>query len=689
MKKIIFSILAILSVILISAQEKKEASLRMIVREQSDQILLRWAVDQPMAWQKANEFGYILEKYLFSKEGKILSKPKFIQEKLIKAEPLSSWEKMVMEDDNAAIIAQGLYGESFLVEAGSSGKLADIVNLSEELEQRYSFSLLAADMNFAAAVKAGWGYIDKEIKKGEVYIYKIKTAVPEDVARIKGNSVIGNPSNYHPLPAPTDIAILGQDKSVLLTWEYQMYKDIYTTYNIQKSEDGINFKDLSETPLVNVYDTSDSPAKRMYYIDTLAQNDRKYYYRVYGISPFGEKGENSKIVSGSGVSSLQNTPAITSYEFTTNENEAVIEWEFPKESEKDIEKFQLNRSSTDQGPYIVIADNIPVYQRKITYSDLQPTNYLTITAVGKAPNQKATSYSTFIQPIDSIPPVSPIGLKGTIDSLGVVKITWEPNQEKDVLGYRIFRANIEGEEFSQITVSPIKENLFIDSVQVASLNPKVYYRLVAVDQRFNNSDYSETLVVEKPKLIPPTSPVFSSYKIEDGKVNLSWITPTEDGITLLLERRKEEEINWDIIFQTKDTLQNFIDEKAQPNKQYVYRLKAVNNQKLEAVSPELTLKVINLLPENIINEITPIVNREKKYIELFWSIENNKKVEIVEFTLYKKDEATEPTTWKVLPGKFTRVVDTQIYPGKTYTYYIRAILSNGAFSNVKTIEITY
>jgi len=664
------------------------ASVRMAARVQPDKILLRWGVDKAPEWQKSNRYGFILEKYLYSQNGKRFESPQMLWTKNIKAEPLENWEKTIQADNNAAIIAQALYGSSFEVEEGSQGQLADIVNLTEELQQRFSFSLLAADMSFPAAVKAGWGYTDNEINKGEVYVYRVQSAVPEGVAVIESSAVIADPSKYEPLPAPTDLVGIWGDKNVLLTWEYALYKTIYTTYNIEKSEDGVNYILLNKTPLVNVNDSPEAPANRMYYIDSLAQNSKKYYYRVYGISPFGEKGSLSKEISGEGAEDLLYTPEIIDYQFTQKENEVVISWDFPKEGEKSIEKFQLNRAPADEGPYKVVIDNIAPAARTLTCSNLDPTNYFTITAIGRSSNQKKTSYSTLIQPIDSIPPVPPAGLKGSIDSMGIVKISWQPNSEKDLLGYRVFKGNLEDEEFSQITTDPIPTPFYTDSVKVASLNPKVFYKIVAVDKRFNNSDFSQTLTIEKPKVVPPSSPVFSSYKVENGAVILSWIPSPGENLTHQLYRMEENTSQWELVFQTQDTVSTFTDIKAEKDKTYNYQIRSFDESKLaSAPSPQLTIKVTDLRPVQVILSIENIVSRERNYIELFWSVDKN--AAVAEYTLYRKDERSEPTTWKVLPGSLTRVVDTNIQPGNTYIYYIRATLKDGSVSNLKSVEINF
>jgi fibronectin type 3 domain-containing protein len=662
-------------------------SVQLLSRVQENQILLRWAVNEPIAWKKTNTSGFILEKYVFFKNGKRLVTPQKLWSKPIKAAPLETWQEIVEKDNYAAIIAQALYGEHFNV-GGNAGKLADIVNQSQELEQRFSFALLAADMNFEASTKAGWGYTDLEVKPTEKYAYKIKSALPQEQLAIKSAAVLAGLKDFEPLPAPIDLQGVFGDKNAIITWEYKLFKNIYTSYQLERSTDGAPFTPVSTEPLVNLNDKPNAPAKRMYYIDSLAQNNRTYYYRVQGISPFGEKGAYSKTISGQGKPILPYTPRIRDFKFTKNPNEAVIVWEFPKEGEVITEKFQLNQSDKDEGPYTVVIDNIAVSQREITYSELDASNYITITAVGKTPNQKKTSFSRLIQPIDSIPPTIPTELEGTIDSLGVARINWKMNVEKDFLGYRVFRGFTAKEEPAQITVAPITTNQYIDTIEVKNLNSKVYYQLVAVDKRFNHSKKSTVVALEKPDVIPPTAPVFSNYKIKNGTVQLSWFNSSEENATHSISRKNlTDNTAWQEIYTATDTLQMYTDTSVEADKTYTYTIKAIDKSGLESLpSAPLTISIIHLKPKGLMKEINFNVYREDNYIELFWRADDRN---IIEYTVYKQENEKDPTTWRIVPVSVKRIIDTAVNPNTVYTYHIRATLSNGTFTQVKKVEIKF
>lgn len=473
----------------ISYSQTKRATVMVNARAQKDKILIRWAVNSPSEWQKANKKGFIVTRTTILRDGNVLPKPEKIvlTPKPLVAEPLDAWMDLVQKDNNAAIIAQSIYGESFEVTAAKEGDLAKIVNMADELDQRFTFALYAADMSFTGAVKAGWGLVDTNVKQNEVYAYQVSVF---ESPKVKESSYMIGLKDYSTLPAPTDFIAVPEDKQVLLSWDYQTFKRIYTSYMVEKSSDGINFAPIAATPLVNLNDKDEHPSKSMYYIDTLSVNDKVYQYRVYGITSFGEKGEVSKPITATGVAAIVTPARLVDYNIV-NTNEVNLEWDYPAASEGFIQGYEINLADNDKGPYKVVSKIIPPSQRKLNYKEnLYPSNYFTISVVGKN-NQRLTSQSMLVQPVDSIPPAKPIGLEGVIDSLGVVRLKWKPNTEKDLRGYRILKANNKGEEFVDIYHQSYVGIDYKDSVSLKMTNSKVYYRLAAEDMRFNISELSD------------------------------------------------------------------------------------------------------------------------------------------------------------------------------------------------------
>src|SRR5690606_4986951 len=108
-----------------------ENAVHLLARAQENKILLRWAPTQPILWLKGNEYGYRIERYTIYRDGQRLATPEkvILTDVPLKPDPVETWEKMVNENDYAAIIAQSIYGESFVVEGAENVTgIMEIVN---------------------------------------------------------------------------------------------------------------------------------------------------------------------------------------------------------------------------------------------------------------------------------------------------------------------------------------------------------------------------------------------------------------------------------------------------------------------------------------------------------------------------------------------------------------------------------
>lgn len=688
MTKIKLLFLLLLSVSFGFAQNKK-ATVMVNARAQKDKIILRWAIDSPIEWQKANKKGFIITRTTVLRDGKILPKPEkiLLTPKPLLPEPLDSWIDFVQKDNNAAIIAQSIYGESFEVTAAKEGELSKIVNMADELDQRYTFALYAADMSFTGALKAGWGFVDTDVKKNEVYAYQVSVF---ENPKVKESSYVIGLKDYSVLPAPTDFIAIPDDKKVLLSWDYETFKRIYTSFMVEKSSDGINYSPIATTPLVNLNDKEDHPSKNMYYVDTLSVNDKIYQYRLYGITSFGEKGELTKPITATGVAAIVTPARLVDYNIV-NSNEVNLEWDYPAASEEFIQGYEINLADNDKGLYKVVSKIIPPSERKLNYKDnLFPSNYFTISVVGKN-NQRLTSQSMLVQPVDSIPPAKPIGLEGVIDSLGTVRLKWKPNQEKDLRGYRILKANNVGEEFVDIYHKSYIGNDYKDSVSLKMTNSKVYYRIAAEDMRFNISDPSDVLVLDKPDKIPPAAPIFKDYDNKDGKVHLKWIRSySEDVIGYSLRRREKGQEKWEEIKQINDTIQEFTDDRVENKKIYQYAILAKDKSNLWSSLDHstITVQVLDFTPVKVISFLQGLPDRENKKITLTWDYDK-KKDKVTGLSIYKSIKGTAPTLWRELNGDVFTLDDKSLKINTEYEYHLIPNLESNSPAKGEVLTVVY
>ncbi|MCC9063564.1 fibronectin type III domain-containing protein [Flavobacterium piscisymbiosum] len=662
---------------------KNEPAIQVIVRVQKDKILLRWGPSDALTWKKLNKYGYLLERYTVTRDNKTLATPeKKVLAQTLKPEPIENWEKTIEENDNAAIIAQALYGESFNV--SGVNQLESIVNISEENEQRFTFALFAADKDFEMAKKAALGFEDKTVQKNEKYMYRVSANVPKEESVIKYGGVFTGLNDYQDLPKPMDFTAHFTDKSTMLSWNFKILAHAYGSYYIERSQDKLHFERINKEPYTSMNQQNENNS-RIFYVDSIV-NNKSYSYRIQGISAFGELGPYSEIISGTGKSILKFVPHLTVKNFKDDKT-VTLSWEFDEAGNSEITGFELNRSDTDDGKYLPVVKNIAPKSRSVMYNKLASTNYFTITAIGKQGSNR-TSFPMLVQPVDSIPPVKPINLKGAIDSLGIVKITWDANKEKDLLGYRIYKGNNPNEEFSQITVSPLENNMYQDTVIIKSLNSKVYYKIIAVDSHYNMSPFSEVLILKKPDVIPPSSPIFTNYEIKDGAVYLEWInSQSEDVASHQLYRKENEQSDWQLIADIKDKKESYKDENIVEGSKYRYAIYAKDESNLVSnPTPQVAFLVPKASVMPAVKGFYAQANTSANSIDLSWEY---KVPEVDSFEIYKATADEPLQLMQMVSGQTRKLSDPTITINTNYKYAIRALFIDGRMSKMVFFTVKF
>src|SRR5690606_18156447 len=181
-------------------------------------------------------------------------------------------------------------------------------------------------------------------------------------------------------------------------------------------------------------------------------------------------------------------------------------------------------------------------------------------------------FSYYAQLVDSIPPVVPSGFAGKIDTTGIVTLKWDRNPDSDLLGYRIFRSNFEEDEFVQLTEGPVLTEEYFDSIPLNSLTETIYYKVAAVDQRYNISDASDALELKKPDKVPPVAPVLRNPEASAASITISWIPSSSADVEKhVLYRAESSNANeWTVlsVISLSDTTYAYSDNATLPGKKY-------------------------------------------------------------------------------------------------------------------------
>ncbi len=663
-----------------------KSEIKVISRVQKGRILLRWAPDKPAAWKLLNTYGYAISRTTVSRDGKTLIDGETkILNSLLSPGKKEEWEEMAKANDNAAIVAQAIFGDTFMVahNSSSTNPFERIVKKSEELKQRFSFALLVADQDFEVAQKAGLGFIDTDVKVNEKYLYQVKSNVPDGIHAIAYGGVFTGLTEYEELPKPVDFTASFKDKEVILSWNSGILYDYYNKYKIEKSTDGVHFSSITEKPYtVNKKQSRDGSTM---FTDSI-NNLTTFYYRIKGLSSFGELGPPSKIIKGQAKPFLTINPILTTQKI--NDKSVLINWEFPVDKNKMIVGFKLQRSDTKTGTYKTVIDNISKDKRNITYDNLDASNYFKIIAIGKYGKERA-SFSMLVQPDDEEPPAPPTGFSGVIDTLGVVRLSWQQNIENDLLGYRVYTANNPNHEFSLITPNTLVENEFTDTISMANSNRKIYYKINALDQRANPSEFSEILELVKPDLIPPGQPVIKkAHQTTNNTLELSWTASPSADVEHYLIYRKEDDIkDWELIFSGSKEDRNYIDANVKVEKLYSYTIIAKDKTGLESppVAPvSIVTRYIGARPE--IKNFNAIANIEEHFVQLNWRYNEDN---ITQFEIYKAKEEEPLKLYKTLSANSRTTRDTDLSINTNYKYAIRAVFMDGGLSKKTELTIKY
>jgi fibronectin type 3 domain-containing protein len=662
---------------------KNEDELAVIVRPASDSITLRWAPLNADHWQMANKYGYTIERFALVRNGKVVrpSERKMLTTAPVKPVPEEQWEKFT-GNKYGMIAAQALYGETFELNIEHTDVM-QIVNKAKENEQRFSIALFCADMSPVIAKAQGLYFSDKQIEKNVKYLYRISVITPTDT--LKG-SVLIDPSQKYQLPSIANVTGQTTGNVVTLRWNQLEYASLYTTYSVERSEDGKTFSQVTDIPGVTL-SKKGQDSKYQYAVDTLATIGKEYNYRIRGITPFGEYGPASNIVNVKGNKVVTSSVFITSALSTDNKS-IDVQWEFPEAENEALAGFEVTRSATSSGTYKTINKTLlPSSLRG--YKDITPqqSNYYKLKAK-TLDGTEITSMPYLAMLVDSIPPAIPTGMKGKVDEYGNVSISWKPNLDADIYGYRIYRAYYQSEEFALMTGDPVKDTTFTDKVELKSLNEKIHYQVMAIDKNQNHSGLSAILSLALPDKVPPMPAVWLPVKSTKEGVVLTWQPSGSQDVVKYEVYRKGDEGQWMRLITKPtgtDSVYMYTDQSLSNSNVQHYTIVAVDESGLESPPTPAVTGFMLPKPKPAVEMNEPTIDRVNKRIILSWTYSQQ---DVASYRIYKKSDASEVQLYRTVKvGEFS---DSGVTIGGQYSYQVMAVFHNGALSEMsKVIKIIF
>ena len=647
--------------VLLTVSARAQENIVMMSSVDSVNVRLRWSPKNYLVWKTANKYGYTLQRYTFDRQMNLTL------ERTDDFRPLAidEWEPIADTNDNAAVVAQAMFGDSFEM-ANEGSSILRMINIAQEQDMRFSFAMLIAAQDFDIACKMGLGTLQR-IEPDKRYLYRLFVNAPDSVLKCDTAGCILTSQDIPQLPNILDLAAVYINGRIELRWPKMINEDYFVGYYIERSSDSVNFKRVNKSLFVPF--ETDAYVRNYIFSDTVESVGERYYYRIQGVNFFGEYSKYSPVAGVSTYKPITKSPFITELADAGGENISVT-WDFPTDEQQQLSGFQILMSDYVADNYSPVFDHLlPPETRQSVVPTVGTSNYVIVAAYDKS-GIEYLSMPKFIQQVDSTPPMAPVGLKGNMNSDGVVVLDWTANTEPDIAGYRVFYTTDKYMTYTNLTNRPITDNHFEYTFPLNWLNRNLYFTVVAEDIFYNYSDYSDTIAIKMFDTIPPTPAVFRSYESTDSAICMEWVNSSSSDL-MATSLVRYTDMKADTLLQFKNEQEKYFDLNVESDKMYNYQI--VTKDSAGNISKSAEIAAIGKHKAAKV-DLEATFSANKGGIVLKWG---NFGKQAITITIYKASNDGRLNLFKTISGNADMYIDTDVELNNTYSYKIKVIYENG------------
>ena len=456
-----------------------------------------------------------------------------------------------------------------------------ILRRNRDTDAEGHFDELVANTGSAATT-----YTDDTVAASTTYTYRIKAINQHGTSERSRWYHIDTPAAPEPETdpadlAPANLAVALTGGQVVLSWDPPAENaGSVTGYEVLRGEG-------EDEPATLAADTGSTATT---YTDaTATQASTNYAYSVKAI----RDGERSQ---ASNEAVVQLPPAVPTGVLSAAAYDWVmLNWNDPQDSA--ITGYRILRADAaggTPGEFAAIAEDTGSAATGYTDRavDAERSYVYRVQAIGPggvsgpspdlAVNTPPTPVVVVVTPAD---PQAPSNLAAELADEQVV-LNWDaPAQDAGtVTGYEVLRAEGQGELATLASNTGNADTTYTDAT-VTSAGASYAYRVKAIRDGERSGASNEARA-----LLKPASPTgLSAGTVAHNSVTLTWRDPQDDSITgyVILRRDKaihEEGVFKDVEDDTKSADTTYTDNTAEPDRQYVYRIKAINAAGLSEIS---------------------------------------------------------------------------------------------------------
>lgn len=678
--KTIYNILLVIflfsAVSVLAQTEEIKTTLVAEGRYKNNCVEIRWIPEHMRTLKNGFAHGYEIERYDSSTKTTLIV-GKIMPYTQVQFDSLLATETDVETQTLIAYISEFIYKKpsdevNTLEMENGVGELLQAKGKEDVNELILSLSIIK---NQKIAQSLGMCLVDCTVKKNGKYKYSIKALAPDKLYAVApaiiGINCIETNTSYQ-----TPISVYPKESGVSFYWNANSK---IAGYFVEKAR-------LENGPYspVNSIPFYASKGSLAVFTDDSIPNYTPYFYRFFGLNPFGEK---VYLGSAKGMGVDRTPPTIPSIKQPKHiKNRAIeIKWDLPLE-ENDIRGFIVARSKKDTGTYTLLHKQIlPMQTRQFidTSFETDANNYYVVYAYDTSGNM-SISNTAYVVIIDSLPPQIPVIMNAKMDSLGVVRLHVKPGKETDLKGYSLFRANGMEHEFSWVQNVFTEDTAWLgsgeiilyDTVSLHTSTAHVFYRLKACDLHYNTSPFSEIYKVQRIDTLSPSAPIFTDILVQENNIILQFEpSVSKDVESHIIYRKNKEKDSWKAHVIFKGNIKQYIDTGLVTNQEYYYTLRAKDYSNLFSEEANMVKGVP--YPTGVLKKVSNLnIKNTEKGLQLQWQFEA--KSNAIQFVIYKESNDGKLSQYAI--SESLEFLDKLILPVNTYA--IKAVHIDGSKSGL-------
>jgi len=371
------------------------------------------------------------------------------------------------------------------------------------------------------AKNLGQYYLDKTVKKDTKYLYYI--GVYENGKRVYTKKIKVYTSANNLQSDFRWVHAKSTKTSIDLSWNVQ---DEFNYYNIyRKLSDEKEFKKINRDLLYRSKDYA-KKAKVLYQDTQLKTGDEATYY-IRKVDMFSQEGHPSVEVSSALKVESQVPKVVKDVFVKSTDTKMTIRWR----KNLNAITYDVYRSTISAGNFVKI-NKSPIQGEVYVDTDFSTgKEYYYYVVANNLKGSSKPSTSTLAYARDTTAPERPSKLEFKLQKSDI-NLQWKAPKEEKLKGYKLYISTDKyAKEWSLLNQELIKKPSYTHK-RSEKLDKNFYhYRVTALDQNSNESDYSNIVSVKLPDVTPPRQPKLLRTKVYLNKITFEWAKVIIDDLS--------------------------------------------------------------------------------------------------------------------------------------------------------------